>query len=193
MLALAGRSALADQCAWVTKDQGDRAAALLRAGPAAFLEYCEPCGDAPPTKASPKPIAIDATGQRAIEVRSVNDDAVEVFVNGSEVDLAYTFVRRGTDEWRNVARLVGCEATDVSDVVRIPGDGAPAPKAKAKAKANANDRPSLRSVESELTAALAHLDSIGASGEPDAEAHVARARRALEAAVKELQLAQQKR
>jgi hypothetical protein len=79
---LVANTALADQCAWVTKEQAERGAALFRAGPASFLEYCEPCGDAAPTTPSPTAIAVDANGQRDVEVRAVDDGDFSLFKIG---------------------------------------------------------------------------------------------------------------
>lgn len=134
LLGVTANTAFADQCEWVTKEQADRAAALFRAGPATVLEYCEPCGDAPPTKTSPKPISIGADGRRAVEVRPVDDGYFSLFINGATFDLAYTFYLRGLNDWNNVAKAVGCEATGVSDSLHLPADGAPAPKSPPKTR-----------------------------------------------------------
>jgi hypothetical protein len=184
LFVLVGNTAFADQCEWVTKDQAERAASLFRAGPASFLEYCEPCGDAAPTKASPKAIAVESNGRRAVDVRAVDDGYFSLFINGASVDLAYSFYKRGLGDWKNVAKAVACEATGVSSTVRIPDDGSPARTTRPK------DPPRSRDLESELTSALEHLDAARANTGADADLHYGRARRALETAIEELRQAQ---
>jgi hypothetical protein len=186
LLVLLGNTAFADQCEWVTKDQAERAAALFRAGPASFLEYCEPCGETAPTKNSPKPIAVDSNGRRSVEVRAVDDGYFSLFINGASVDLAYSFYKRGLADWKNVAKTVGCEATGVSSSVRIPDDGTPARTTPPK------DPPRAIDLESELTSVLEHLDAARANSGADADLHYGRARRAIETALEELRRAQAK-
>jgi hypothetical protein len=113
-LALLGRPALADQCAWISAEQADRALKLLKQG-TPYLLYCEPCGEKQPTHVG--------TVQTA-EARVAGDAGQykEVLVDGKEVDLAYTFVKVKTadKEYQNLAKLAGCGCTGVSKSVTYP-------------------------------------------------------------------------
>ena len=116
---LAGSSvARADQCQSVETDQGVAAEKLLK--DATVLSYCEPCGDARPTKAPTGPV-------RSVKVHlGASKNLLTLAVDGKDVDLAYTFIQTGKATFTNVAMMVGCQATGVSGFVTI-GGAAPAP------------------------------------------------------------------
>jgi hypothetical protein len=117
---LAG-AARADQCAWVTEEQAQAAAKILRAATRAS-DWCEPCGEH-----SPKPPRA-VTG---VEVRPAGDGQFrEVVVNGEAVDLAYVFVERSPGSFENLAKAAGCPAEGVSASFREKG--APKPPAPKK-------------------------------------------------------------
>lgn len=103
-------AALADQCSYITKEQSIKAIARLNLGQTIY-QYCEPCGDKIPTSVSIKELSATTTGY---------EDYWEVKVNGSNIDLAYTFIDAGINNQKiNLAAAVGCPATNVSVVLPI--------------------------------------------------------------------------
>lgn len=95
-------SVMADQCAYITKEQAKEA--LKIAIDANKVEsLCEPCGE---------------TQAKELEVKSIGISDVdyegywELQINGSGVDLAYTYVNG-----MNLAKLSACEATGVSETI----------------------------------------------------------------------------
>lgn len=104
LVSLTSIEAMADQCAYITKDQARDAAKLLKIGDT-ITEYCEPCGD---------------SARRTIEVTSIGyapvgyENWYELQVNGKGVDLAYTFLRTSSVVDSNLSFLVGCPAQGVS-------------------------------------------------------------------------------
>jgi len=107
------RGARADQCAWVNQAQATKAAELLKVG-GTVVEWCEPCGDKPPT-------AKDMKKVENMRVAPVKDDRFysELSINGKGVDLAYVFVMTKPGEFQNLAKLSGCPATGVSKSFRL--------------------------------------------------------------------------
>lgn len=103
-LGLVAWGAQADQLAWIKKDAALEAVALLRAT-GAYVEYCEPCGEAD------KPVQAAVTSVRLVEAGVV--DLWEVHVNGKPIDLAYTFVAAGKLHV-NLALLVGLKSAGTS-------------------------------------------------------------------------------
>jgi hypothetical protein len=87
--------ATADQCTsqTATRDQWEAAQKLVRNAPSVLL-FCRPCGDRTPLPWS------------------------GAF---SKQDLAYLYVQVGADRFGNVARMVGCNATDVSVLIDAAG------------------------------------------------------------------------
>lgn len=106
--ALAGMAlpALADQCAWISKEQVTHAFDLLRPG-MMVVEFCEPCGD-------PRPGArflVEKT-----EIVHQENQYYTLLLNGKEVDLAYLYVKASDGTFHNMASLAGCQAEGVTDV-----------------------------------------------------------------------------
>lgn len=98
-------SALADQCAYVGKQQALAAASRLELGQTVY-QYCQPCGDRQPKALPIKTLSVGTTGY---------EDYWEVRVNGLGIDLAYTFVDAGIKNQKiNLAAVTGCPAVDVS-------------------------------------------------------------------------------
>ncbi len=97
--------AFADQAAWVTKQQAERAQEIL-SGRKEIRNFCEPCGDTAFTSEAVKnPAVIQQDGEHW----SASN-------NGKELDLAYVYVEvRGV--WVNLAKLVGAPVEDVSAVL----------------------------------------------------------------------------
>ncbi len=105
-----GSEALADQCEYITKEQSLTAIARLKVGQTIY-QFCEPCGDKLPTPISIKQLSAGTTGY---------EDYWEVKVNGSNIDLAYTFINAGIANQRvNLAAVVGCPASNVSVVLPV--------------------------------------------------------------------------
>ncbi len=100
-------AAFADQCQIVSAEQAERAQLLLRPG-AEVMSLCEPCNE----------VSRDA---KVSVVRSVSsndyDSDKEIKINTKVVDLAYTFIKVAPNRFVNVAKVVGCPAEGVSDVV----------------------------------------------------------------------------
>jgi len=94
----------ADQFVWVPQQAAERAASILERG-SIVRHFCEPCGD---------------TTWREEEVSKVqtkesewDDDSFEIILNGTAIDLAYTYIE--TDGgWLNLALMLDLDASDVS-------------------------------------------------------------------------------
>ena len=110
VVVLAGSGvARADQCQLVDSGTAVRALQLLHDHPN-VLAYCEPCGDrAPGTPARADYVATDRD----------RSGAYQVVIDRREVDLAYTFVQTGPDQFENLAHLAGCPASGVSATLAI--------------------------------------------------------------------------
>jgi uncharacterized protein YecT (DUF1311 family) len=102
LLVLVTTTAAADQQAWVSRRDADRAAALMQVGTSIRL-FCAPCDDPAPTTVRIARVEVKSTG---------TGDLWEVEVNGQPVDLAYTYVERD-GRWQDLALLLGLEAQDV--------------------------------------------------------------------------------
>ena len=101
-------AALADQCAYITKEQSLAAIARLNLGNTIY-QFCEPCGDIKPTPVSIQELSATSTGY---------EDYWEVKVNGSNIDLAYTFIdARINNRKINLAAVVGCPASNVNVIL----------------------------------------------------------------------------
>lgn len=94
----------ADQAAWITKAQAEKAAAFLKKHKE-IRHYCAPCDD---------------KGDRVEEI--VNVEAVkiegqenywEVQVNGQGIDLAYVYFKAKKGKWKNLAKEVNLKVHDV--------------------------------------------------------------------------------
>jgi hypothetical protein len=100
----------ADVCSYVTKDQAELGARLLRINPN-LVKYCSPCSDKSKTKIRAE----------KIEVRPVeNDQYWAVFVNEQNIDLAYTYLDIGEKNGISLANLSGCQTPyDVPRMIDI--------------------------------------------------------------------------
>jgi hypothetical protein len=115
----------ADQCAVVDKKVAADALALAKSSGTA-LEMCEPCGDKAPGKAFATS-GITSKGDRLV-------------LGTKTIDLAYTYVKTGPKEWKNLATAVGCAAEGVSEYVR---DGKPSGAAKRLPFSSSRPPPSM--------------------------------------------------
>lgn len=110
VLSLAATAARADQCAWISKAEVNRAKALVKAGDW-FSEYCEPCGDKAPSR---------ARKVKAVSAGQPDPKYWELQINGSGVDLAYVFVGRDKNGvFDNLATKAKCAADGVSKSIRL--------------------------------------------------------------------------
>jgi hypothetical protein len=107
--ALAINTARGDQCAWIGMDQAEKAQQLLAKYPK-VIEYCEPCGQ----KAPGAPFTA-----KDVEIVTPQDGYREVQIGGKGIDLAYTFVKVSSTKYKNLAKLAGCPAQDVSKELTI--------------------------------------------------------------------------
>jgi len=104
-LAAGANSARADQCSIVTKEIADHASAVLRSGTSAYISYCQPCGDKPPTH---------SVHAKTIEVKQ-SGTGYAVWIDGKAVDLAYIFVSVGDyTRYSNLGITSGCKATGIT-------------------------------------------------------------------------------
>lgn len=97
-------SVFADQAAYVTKKEADKAAAFLK-DKTEIRHYCAPCDDKG-----------DKT-EAVSKVEAVMVDAAkgywEVRVNGEGIDLAYVYFKTKDGKWKNLAKEVGVKVNDV--------------------------------------------------------------------------------
>ena len=104
--------AYADQCAWITQAQAERAKTIIENHPK-VIEYCEPCNEKRPGK---------PYFAWTVEVEQQEGNYYQVLINGREVDLAYTFVAVSPTKYENLARKVGCPAVGVSASLDVDDD-----------------------------------------------------------------------
>lgn len=102
-LAIFAIAAYADQAAYITKAQAEKAAAFLR-DKKQIRHYCAPCDD---------------KGDRVEDIQSVEvapagyQQFWEVKVNGEGVDLAYVYFQTEKGKWKNLAKELGIKVKDV--------------------------------------------------------------------------------
>jgi hypothetical protein len=127
VLALAG-TAYADQCEWIDAKVAAKAQKQLASHPK-VIAFCEPCGE----KAPGLPEVVSS-----VQVSTADYGRASFAINGTDVDLAYTFVQTSPGTYTNLAKLAGCEATGVSRTLKVadetpngvlitPDDPPPAP------------------------------------------------------------------
>jgi hypothetical protein len=100
----------ADVCSYVTKEQAELGARLLRINPN-FVKYCAPCSGKSKTKVRAE----------KVEARSVeNNQYWAVFVNEENIDLAYSYLDIGEKNGISLANLSGCQTPyDVPRMIDI--------------------------------------------------------------------------
>jgi hypothetical protein len=100
----------ADVCSYVTKEQAELGARLLRINPN-FVKYCAPCSDKSKTKVRAE----------KVEARPVqNNQYWAVFVNEENIDLAYSYLDIGEKNGISLANLSGCQTPyDVPRMIDI--------------------------------------------------------------------------
>ena len=104
ILAITAISILADQAAYITKAQAEKAAAFLK-DKKQIRHYCAPCDD---------------KGDKVEDISTVEAVAVkesqphwEVKVNGEGIDLAYVYFQDKKGKWKNLAKEMKVKVDDV--------------------------------------------------------------------------------
>jgi hypothetical protein len=110
-IALFSSLAYADQCAYITKSEAKSAKSYVPKG-SQVLFLCEPCGETQPTP-------VQVSSSRAKPVGSGNYWGLNINEVKAQ-DLAYTFVKTSKDTYTNLASLVGCPASGVSETITYP-------------------------------------------------------------------------
>jgi hypothetical protein len=108
VLAMAG-TAYADQCEWIDAKVAAKAKLLVEGHPK-VIAFCELCGDKAP--------GLPEAATR-VEIGTPNPGYKDVRINGTPVDLAYTYVQTSPGTYKNLALLSGCEATGVSPSLKV--------------------------------------------------------------------------
>lgn len=102
-LLISATPVFADQCYWLSSHaEALKAQELLRKGGTVY-EYCAPCKDM-----VARPIVL----KRSDIYRDEECRYFGVTVNGTSIDLAYTYVLNN-GEYKNLAKLAGCPSDDV--------------------------------------------------------------------------------
>jgi len=89
-------SVFADQAAYISKAQAEKAAAFLK-DKKQIRHYCSPCSE--------KGDRVEDIGK--VEAAAVKDNSEgwwEVKVNGEGIDLAYIYFRTKNGKWKNLAK-----------------------------------------------------------------------------------------
>lgn len=98
--------ALADQCQLMDKEVGERAKLLLKNN-SEIIQFCKPCGD----KLANTKVEV------VRNIKAINEGGyIELKLNNNPkvpFDMAYTYVKVAPNMFVNVAKVVGCPATDV--------------------------------------------------------------------------------
>lgn len=97
-------SVFADQAAYVTQKQAEKAAAFLK-DKKEVRHYCAPCDD--------KGDKTEAVSTIDAVVVDAAKGYWEVKVNGEGIDLAYVYFRTKDGKWKNLAKEIGVKVHDV--------------------------------------------------------------------------------
>lgn len=128
-------AALADQCAWIDKEQAREAVHYAAKG-LKFVELCEPCGD-----------TLDKVSVGTIESskwqNAPDQTHQEVLINGEAKDVAYVFVETvaGSGEFENLAQLARCKTSDVSPKINVTIEKPAKTRTKAKPRGGLKPKP----------------------------------------------------
>lgn len=96
-------AAFADQAAYVTRAQAEKAAAFLKKQKQ-IRHYCAPCDDKGDKTEDVAGVEAAAAGYQ---------DFWEVKVNGAGIDLAYVYFQTKDGKWKNVAKELDIKVRDV--------------------------------------------------------------------------------
>jgi hypothetical protein len=97
-------SVFADQAAYVTQKQAEKAAAFLK-DKKEIRHYCAPCDD--------KGDKVEAVATIDAAVVDASKGYWEVKVNGEGIDLAYVYFKTKDGKWKNLAKEIGVKVSDV--------------------------------------------------------------------------------
>ena len=103
VIAIFTAAAYADQAAYITQAQAEKAAAFLT-GKMQIRHYCAPCDD---------------KGDRVEDIKDVTaapagyQEYWEVKVNGEGIDLAYVYFQTKDGKWKNLAKELDIKVSDV--------------------------------------------------------------------------------
>ena len=103
VIAIFAVAAYADQAAYITKAQAEKAATFLT-GKMQIRHYCAPCDD---------------KGDRVEDIKDVvaapagYQEYWEVKVNGEGIDLAYIYFQTEDGRWKNLAKELDVKVSDV--------------------------------------------------------------------------------
>ncbi|MBK8455504.1 MAG: hypothetical protein WAQ53_01185 [Thiofilum sp.] len=108
-LAIATFNVQADQCQLIEPDQMARALDHIKPN-STYIEFCEPCGDKDFFRRKAQTVRALAVSTQKVG----NETYWALKLNGKEVDLAYTFVRKADGSFINLSKLADCPSSDVS-------------------------------------------------------------------------------
>lgn len=105
-------TAFADQAAYVTKNEAERAVALLKEK-TQIKHYCEPCDDKSIRTEEIETLEAVPTGYQ---------ETWEVKVNGEGIDLAYVYFQDKKGKWKNVAKELKIDVDGVPKFLEKDGE-----------------------------------------------------------------------
>lgn len=103
VIAIIAVAAYADQAAFITQAQAEKAAAFLT-GKMQIRHYCAPCDDKDDRVEDIKNVVAEPAGYQ---------DYWEVKVNGEGIDLAYVYFQTNDGKWKNLAKELDIKVSDV--------------------------------------------------------------------------------
>ncbi len=110
-------NAQADQCQWNSSTDATSAVALIKMHKE-VMHFCQNCGDGKPSFIS----MIDDAGTTQASMAGKKAPYRTVKLTSgketTEVDLAYLYVRTGSDIFANVAQLVGCPSEGATTFIQ---------------------------------------------------------------------------
>lgn len=102
--------AMADQCQLMDKAAGERAKLLLRNN-SELIQFCKPCGER----------ISNAKIEVVKNIKSIEQNGmIELKLNNQvnvPFDMAYTYIKVAPNMYVNVAKVIGCPATDVPSTI----------------------------------------------------------------------------
>ena len=123
LLILSGYAAQADQCSWNNSSDVEYAIKLIKANKE-VMYFCENCDEKKPstvftvTKVENKRATMQGKEYpyRQVVLTGHSENKNEVI--NDQIDLAYLYVRTGSDIFANVAQLVGCPSEGATTFIQ---------------------------------------------------------------------------
>ncbi len=109
LITTATGTAYADQCALIPLEQAAKALNHLKPG-SQYIPFCELCGD----KDFHKHPAVTVKELSVVSETLNNDTLWEIKVNGTGIDLAYTYLRVQDGSYLNLSKLADCPSDGVT-------------------------------------------------------------------------------